>query len=333
MFNTARKKLTAWYLIILMSVSLAFSIAIYRGMSMEVDRFAHLQRIRFERRFYELGITPPSLIDDEITHEMKQHIIVVLFGINGGIFIVMGALSYFLAGKTLSPIQKMMEEQEHFVSDASHELKTPLTAMKSALEVYLRDPKLTLAEAKQVLYENIEEVNRLSTLSENLLTLSENTTNDVQAAFSQVDMKALIERVANQMSSIANRKKIVLKQLIVSEIKIIGDEEKLRELFVILLDNAIKYSYEKSEITLSIEQKMKGAEIQVIDTGIGISSRDLPRVFDRFYRSDSARSRAGSGGYGLGLAIAKKIVALHHGTITIESAVKKGTIVRVWLPM
>ena len=149
-----------------MSVSISFSVVIYRGMMAEVDRFTQIQRVRLERRFDEAGIPrPPLTIDKEIIDEIKQHIILNFLGINGAILIVMGALSYFLAGKTLRPIQEMMEEQNRFVSDASHELKTPLTAMKSALEVYARDPKLTLQEAKQVLIDNVHEVDRLQTLS------------------------------------------------------------------------------------------------------------------------------------------------------------------------
>ena len=334
MFNLARKKLTAWYLVILMSVSISFSVVIYRGMMTEVDRFTQIQRVRLERRFDEAGIPrPPLTIDEGIIDEIKRHIILNFLGINGAIFIVMGALSYFLAGKTLHPIQEMMEEQNRFVSDASHELKTPLTAMKSALEVYARDPKLTLQEAKQVLIDNVHEVDRLQTLSESLLTLSENHIGNTSKSFSLLHLKTILTKAFNLVRHTAKEKKI---EVLISSIptqKIMGNEEKLIELFTILLDNAIKYS--KDETTIKLEGKVRrnGVELSVIDKGMGIDEKDIPHVFDRFYRSDSARSKVGAGGYGLGLSIAKKIVHLHKGTIHIESVVDSGTSVIVWLPL
>lgn len=333
MFNTARRKLTAWYLVILMSVSLSFSIVIYRGMVAEVNRFTQIQRVRIERRFDEAGIPRPALtVDKEIIDEIKQHLILNFLGINGIIFIVMGGLSYFLAGKTLHPIQEMMEEQNRFVSDASHELKTPLTSMKSSLEVYVRDPKLTLLEAKQVLKDNIYEVNRLQSLSESLLTLSENQLGNINQSFILLHLKTILTKAYNLVKHSAKKKKIVVNISSVPQQKIEGNEGKLVELFTILLDNAIKYSPDETAISLSCDVVKKGIEIRVIDKGIGIDEKDIQHVFDRFYRSDSARSKVGAGGYGLGLSIAKKIVELHNGSIHIESTAGFGTTVLVWLP-
>jgi signal transduction histidine kinase len=317
-----------------MSVSIAFSVVIYRGMALEVERFAYLQRVRFERRFNDLGIPiPPSSTDREIIQDIKQHIVMVLVGINGVILIAMGGISYFLAGKTLAPIKEMIEEQNRFISDASHELRTPLTAMKSSLEVYLRDPKLTLTDAKEVLTENIEEVNRLALLSESLLTLSENQNGNTRALFKHIDIKHIIDKSVRQVKHNASQKKIAIKTDSVPQKKIYGNEEKLIELFTILLDNAIKYSPEESVILLSGTSHKKYMELRVEDKGIGIEEKDIPHVFDRFYRSDSARSKTGAGGYGLGLSIAKKIVALHSGSIRIESIVHFGTTVIVQLPL
>jgi signal transduction histidine kinase len=334
MFISARRKLTAWYILILMSVSLSFSIVIYRGISAEIDRFTQLQRLRIERRFDEVGIPrPPIIIDRNMVDEAKQHIIITFIGINGIIFFVMGGLSYFLAGKTLEPIQEMVEEQNRFVSDASHELKTPLTAMKSSLEVYVRDPNMTIVEAKQVLRENIQEVNRLQSLSESLLTLSENQSSSIPHLFSLVDIKKILKTSYNQVKHNAEKKKIKIHIATIPEKNMKGNEEKLIELFTILLDNAIKYSAEETTISLSGELLKKGIELRVSDKGIGIDEKDIPHVFDRFYRSDSARSKVGAGGYGLGLSIAKKIIQLHNGTIEIESALNFGTTVIVWLPI
>lgn len=331
MFTIARKKLTLWYILILMSVSIAFSVVIYRGMSFEVERFVRLQQIRFERRFDEYGVPPPIFTEDVLVKEMKQHIILVLVGINIGIGVVMGAIAYFLAGKTLSPIRVMMEEQNRFVSDASHELRTPLTAMKSSLEVYLRDPKLTLSEARSVLSENIQEVNRLSSLSESLLTLSENESANRALFSSLIDLTPIIKSSITQVIHVADSKKISFEFTHISNIKVVGNEEKLRELFTILFDNAIKYSPHNSSITVSVHSFKKYIEIQIADEGIGIEKNDIPHVFDRFYRSDRARSSSKSGGYGLGLSIAKKIVQLHSGEITLTSEVNKGTVVIVTL--
>lgn len=332
MFKTARIRLTAWYILILMSVSIAFSVAIFRGMSLEVERFAYLQRIRVERRFDELRIPRPVFVDDEIIQEAKQHIIIVLLGINGVILVVMGGISYLLAGTTLEPIQTMMEEQDRFVSDASHELKTPLTIMKSELEVYVRDPKLTLIDAKKVLRDNIEEVNRLQKLSESLLTLLEHDSKTAQKTFTKIKMSVPIENALKLVKHNAIEKNIAIKIKNILQKTTWGNEDRLRELFIILLDNAIKYSHKDTQIIISGNHEKKHIEISIVDTGIGIEEKDLPHVFDRFFRSDSARGRSGAGGYGLGLSIAKKIVELHNGEINIQSAVNCGTTVIVKLP-
>lgn len=330
MFNTARVKLTAWYVVILMSVSIAFSIVIYRGMSLEVERFAYLQRVRFERRFTELGIPPPPFADEEIIEEMKNHVVMVLLGINGTILVVMGGLSYFLAGQTLRPIQEMMEAQDRFISDASHELKTPLTAMKSSLEVYVRDPKLTLSEAKSVLKDNINEVNRLQLLSESLLTLSEE---DAQLAFTSVSLREAIHESVRLIMHSAKKKQIHITTPDIADDVVHGDKSKLIELFVIVLDNAVKYSGEKSSIHITKHTQKKEVEIRIQDEGCGIDADDLPHIFDRFYRSDSARKKQTVGGYGLGLSIAKKIVELHGGQIAIASKPQKGTTVSIMIPV
>ncbi len=333
MFNTARRKLTLWYVLILMSVSIAFSGVIYRGMALEVERFSRIQQARFERRFFELGLVPPPFRDSEIIREMKQHIILVLLGINGGILVVMGGIAYLLAGKTMQPIQEMIQEQNRFISDASHELKTPLTAMKSSLEVYIRDPKLTLSEAKTVLQDNIEEVNRLTYLSESLLSLSMHKREKDSAPFAKLNMNSVLIKARSLVRHAALQKKIEIDLFQIPEKKIEGNEQKLVELFTILLDNAVKYSSASSHISITGKLGKKGLELRVKDFGIGIHEKDIPHVFDRFYRSDSARSKADAGGYGLGLSIAKKIIELHAGKITLESMINVGTTVIVWLPI
>lgn len=316
-----------------MSVSLSFSIVIYRGMAADIDSFSRMQQARFERRFDEAGIPrPPITIDIDVVNEIKEHVLLNLLGINSIILVVMGGLSYFLAGKTLEPIQEMVEEQNRFISDASHELKTPLTAMKSSLEVYVRDPKMTLSEAKSVLNDNIEEVNRLQTLAESLLTLSENQLGVHPQSFTSLYIKTILTKSYGFVKHSADSRNIRIQMTSIPHKRIDGNESKLIELFTILLDNAVKYSPKESTISISGGIVKKGIEIRVSDKGYGIDENDIPHVFDRFFRSDSARSKMGAGGYGLGLSIAKKIITMHNGSIEIESAINYGTTVLIWLP-
>src|SRR3989338_803664 len=148
-FHYARLKLTAWYLLIIMALSTLFSLVIYNALTAEVDRFERAQRFFIERRLQEgsLPLPPPTdgrrlfpfnngePINPELLAETKQRILLTLILANAGILIVSGGLGYFLAGRTLRPIKDMMDEQNRFITDASHELKTPLTSLRTELEV------------------------------------------------------------------------------------------------------------------------------------------------------------------------------------------------------
>ena len=184
MFHSARIKLTAWYLLIIMLVSMSFSLVIYKVLVNEVDRFARTQTFRIERRFREGIYFPPEMhlrgtlpkapiIDSELVDEIKGRLVFALLAINGGILIISGGLGFLLAGKTLRPIQDVVDEQNRFITDSSHELRTPLTSLKSAMEVNLRDKNLKLKDAKKLISENIEEVNKLQSLSDELLQLAQ----------------------------------------------------------------------------------------------------------------------------------------------------------------
>ena len=152
MFQSARLKLTLWYLLIIMSISLFFSGIIYRSVSFEVQ--SRLSRI--EERFPEWQPGRPMLLLVEDLAFVKRRVLLMLFYLNGVILAVAGAAGYFLAGKTLNPIEAALEEQKRFVADASHELRTPLTALKTSIEVTLRQKKLTVQEAKAVLQGSLE---------------------------------------------------------------------------------------------------------------------------------------------------------------------------------
>ena len=320
MFNSARIKLTAWYLLIIMFISIAFSLVIYQGLMSEVRRFSRAQKIRIER------------IDEDIFNEIKQRIIIELGIINIFIFLSSGALGYFLAGKTLRPIQEMVEEQNRFISDASHEFRTPLTALKSSLEVNIRDKNLSVEDAKKIMNESIKDVNDLQRLSDSLLQLSQYEKPQNHINFEIISLKQIINESINKIKPLAIKKNITIKDDILN-VNIKGNKYGLIDLFVILIDNAIKYSKEKSEIIISSKRIKNLVYIKINDKGVGIDKKDIPHLFDRFYRSDKARSKKEIDGYGLGLSIAKKIVDQHGTSIKIESKLKKGTTVVVSLPI
>lgn len=329
MFKTARIKLTVWYLLIIMLVSLMFSLTIYKVLSNEIERFERAQRFRIEKQwqenqFFDEANRPPPLFNPELIKESKQRIIIDLAFINLIIFIVAGGSGYFLSGKTLKPIKEMVDEQNRFISDASHELRTPLTSLKTAMEVYLRNNNSTLDEAKEIISENIGEVNRLQVLSDQLLQLTQYQKPNGQVKREKILISTIIKEAKQKVKSITKAKQIIIKENI-TDCEIQADKYSLIDLLVILLDNAIKYSPKKSQIIISVRKEDSYLYLKVIDQGIGIAKDELSHIFDRFYRADNARQKNGVGGYGLGLSIAKKIVELHHGLIEAESKVNKGT--------
>lgn len=241
-----------------------------------------------------------------------------------------GAASYGLARRTLKPIEESLEAQKRFAADASHELRTPLAAIQSEIEVALRNKEITKKEAVELLRSNLEEVAKLKTLSEGLLRLA--SEEGRQTHRRTVSIKAVADQAVARIQKIALTKKIKISTRL-DEGFVKGDEQSLVDLVTILLDNAVKYSPPGATVTVRAYAKDKTASISVADRGRGISAGELPRIFERFYRTDSSRSRESSGGYGLGLAIAKKIAEMHAGIIEVKSAPGKGSSFTVVLPL
>ena len=337
MFKNARIKLTVWYLLIIMLISVSFSTVIYRALTHEFERFERLQRYRIERRFYNESHTMPNIrerfplpLDPELIKETRNRLGLMLVLINAGILVISGGLGYFLAGRTLEPIKEMVDEQNRFISDSSHELRTPLTSLKTAMEVALRDKKLSLQKSKKLISENIAEVNKLQSLSDQLLRLAQYEKPNGNLKFEKVSLVKIIEEAVRKIAPLAKQKQISIKKDL-KEIEINGNKDSLIDLFVILLDNAVKYSASQKIIEIKTEKTDGYVMASVKDQGIGVSEKDLPHIFDRFFRADSARSKNKTDGYGLGLSIAKKIVEAHRGTISAESKLGNGSIFTVRL--
>ena len=220
-----------------------------------------------------------------------------------------------------------MEAQARFVSDASHELRTPLTALLAANEVALRNPKLTLAQAKKVITENVDDVTRLQKLANSMLGLLKD--DGAKMVKTPVSLQAVVNRAMNLVVSQAVEKDIAVEDQ-TKELKISGDSQKLEQLMTILLDNAIKYSGSGTTVYVSSARKGRQAVISVRDEGAGMDKETLERIFTRFYRAEESRTTEG---YGLGLAIAQKIVQAHGGKISAQSRKGKGATFTVILPL
>lgn len=335
MFASARVQLTLWYLLIIMTISLSFSLVIYEFLSREVERFAQIQLGRFENHLNNCIPTPgqPCIVPfnvllpidtKELVLETKKRIVNSLFLINGTIFVVAGGVGYFLAGRTLKPIKDMVEDQNRFISDASHELKTPLTSLKIAFEVHLRNKKRTLKDSDALVEESIEEVNKLQQLSESLLLLAGYRRPVQSIVLEPTQLDEVITNSIKRVNPLAKKKKITIKNEVTS-LKIIGNSDNLTDLFVILLDNAIKYSKANSQISIHTKNDKNYVEVSVTDHGTGISKTDLEHIFERFFRSDTARSKSTTDGYGLGLSIAQQIATANHASLSVKSEENEGS--------
>lgn len=231
----------------------------------------------------------------------------------------------------MRPIKEMVDEQTRFVADASHEFRTPLTAMKTAIEVNLRDKNLSAEEAKSVLKSNLSDVDSLKKLSDNLLALSYFETDGVKQTMGRVSLKAVLLSAVEKIKYLAKEKNISINKSI-EEVFVFGDKEKLAQLFIIFLDNAVKYSFKGGEIKISAKKNDKSVVVRIEDKGVGIKKKDIPFIFKSFYRGDKSRSKDFAEGYGLGLSIAKKLIEIHKGTVSVGSSINKGTVFTIIFP-
>ncbi len=218
-----------------------------------------------------------------------------------------------------------------FSSDASHELRTPLTIMRGEIELALRSDK-SPEEYRRVLASTLEEIVRLKSIIDNLLLLGKADQGAVELQFEEVHLDDLIRDLHDDSEVLAEPKNITVELKKAEPLTVVGDRGRLRQLFLNIVDNAIKYTPDGGYVAISVEQQNGTAVVAVQDTGIGIPPQDLERIFERFYRVDKARSRE-MGGTGLGLSIAKWIAEVHRGSISVQSELNKGSTFTVRLPI
>jgi signal transduction histidine kinase len=337
MFQSARIKLTLFYLAILVALSLiiTFSIRVlaereYINSNMEqrgqvrqiilnIPGFGHWTNTN--NAFIDLQEAQEARVRAELNQDMLL--------INSVALLVSGVLSYWFAGRTLKPIEEAHEAQARFASDASHELRTPLTNLKLENEVFLRQKHFTEGDARELIASNLEEVQRLEGLSSNLLALTQyGSTPLTLQPVSIRQITAAAVKVATPQAAIRH----ITITTDVSPVLVRGHHDSLVQLMGILLDNASKYAPQHSTVRVGGQRQDGGYVVWVQDSGPGIDEKDMPHIFERLYRGDKART-GGQGGYGLGLSLAKAIAIANGAEIRAMNNPEGGACLMVRLPV
>ena len=230
----------------------------------------------------------------------------------------------------IARLKDSFQRINQFSIDVSHELKTPLTILKGETELALRKER-TNEEYKKSLQSNLEEIDRMSRIIDDLLLLSKAETKDIRLNLEKVDLRDLLADVCLNMKIFGENKGVEIIARDLDDIRIIGDELKLRRMITNIVENGIKYGRSGGYVAVSSQKQNGYACINVKDNGPGISSGDIKYIFDRFYRADRSRKRAS--GSGLGLSISKWIAQAHRGTIEVESTPAAGSLFTIKLPM
>jgi heavy metal sensor kinase len=231
-------------------------------------------------------------------------------------------------------LEQSFAAQQRFVAEASHELKTPLMVLRAGVERALTNPSVP-AESLQPLDESLEEVNRMTELVESLLTLARADEGRATLAVESCDLRELVSEAAETAQILAEVRGITVRtQIPERPVRLAVDRNRIRQLLLNLVTNAVKFTAAGGEVALGLADQDASVQLVVRDTGIGIAAGDLPHIFDRFWRADPARPRDEdrASGSGLGLAITKWIAEAHGGAISVQSRPGRGTIFTVTLP-
>ena len=243
----------------------------------------------------------------------------------GGVALVFAAgIGYVLSGGAMKPVREAYEKQRQFAADASHELRTPLAVVLASADLLRSDPSIISPFLKQVIEDVRDEVKKMTKLVSDLLTVARTDGKANQMRLVRMDLVSAVQQTVRIMRPFAEKKDIVIDEELPKRVEIHADEQKIRQLILILVDNAVKYTPEHGRISVCVQEDRGSVKLSVSDTGIGIAPEHQERIFERFYRVDKARSRR-MGGNGLGLAIAREIVEAHGGSIAVESEPGKGT--------
>ncbi|WP_297131368.1 sensor histidine kinase [Terrisporobacter sp.] len=268
-----------------------------------------------------------------ITYEENLKLrLLQIFTITGGLsLVILLFISIYLTDKSIQPIKDTFEKQKQFIADASHELKTPLTIIKTNTSLILSNPEDTIKNQSKWIKYIESQSDRMSNLVNEMLSLAKLDIEENKLILSSIDISKIIENMLISFDAIIFENNISLEENITKNIFINGNEESIRKLFSILMDNAIKYTNLKGKISVDLYLDRAKAILEIKNTGEGIDREHLDKIFERFYRIDNSRARD-TGGYGLGLSIAKSIVDQHKGKIYAKSKLNNYTTFIVEVP-
>ena len=239
--------------------------------------------------------------------------------------VIATVIGHFMAGRAIIPMKEAYDKQKQFAADASHELRTPLAVVMASADLLLADPTIQNPFLKEILSDLKDEVKKMSKLVGDLLMVARSDNNALKIKMQKIDLGKLLEQNIRMMTPLAEKKEISLIGENFKKLIMIGDEQKIKQLILILVDNAIKYTLSGGKVIVRLENSESNRAIfSVQDSGIGIAPEDKEKIFERFYRVDKARSRE-MGGNGLGLAIAMEILKIHDGKIFVDSELGVGT--------
>ena len=270
------------------------------------------------------SITSAEILRDNVAN-ITQAAGMILFAC----LLIFLLLSYFMANVAIKPVKEAWEGQKRFIADASHDMKTPLTVILANTEI-IKSLGSNAEESEKWLLSTKSEAERMRRLVDSMLELSSTEVSDEKIVLCETNLSEISERTVLQMEAIAFEKNTVIESNIAKNISIKGNEDKLSRLLHILIDNGIKYSMPNSRLLVTLEREKRFARLSVTNEGSYINEDDIPRLFERFYRGDKARS---GGGFGLGLAIAKNITESMGGTITAENRENVGAVFTASFPM
>lgn len=332
MFNTARTKLTLGYTAFFTLVLLLFSLVFY---SIQIRTISRARRVptraatgaaqgrqrQLERSERDLDHELGERFSD-VTEQLRKDVLrtVIIFDLSSILFFLV--VSYYLAGKTLKPLEKSYSLQQQFLQDASHELRTPLTVMRAEVDLALK--KRGGSIKKEVLQSLREEIKKMTQLVTDILFLARTGVVKKSELNKKTELAQVVKKVFRKFQARAKEKNINFELKVQDDaesLMVRGEKQQWEQVVSILLDNAIKYTKKDGRVSCVLAIKSSAATLVVRDTGLGLSSAEQKKVFDRFYRSESARSSNGSG---LGLSIAKVIVERSGGQISVQSEKGKG---------